>query len=225
MFSVVRSCLACKDREPHSESVNRRQNRSQYQEYVRQEVDRYSVLIGDCYDLILGVESREKRESGQGQRAYEHGIHGPLHVLPNAPQLSHVVGIDCVNNGSGAKEEQGFEEGMADEVEHGYTYSQSSNSSSRSQTCHHEAQLGYSRESQHPLDIEGRQAHGGRKQSCESAHCCYCRQPVWRGVEEREHSGHQVDAGGNHRRRMDHGGNGSRTLHGIRKPNMQRELT
>ena len=46
----------------------------------------------------------------------------------------------------------------------------------------------------------------------------------WRFLEDRMRPGHQVDAGGDHRRGVDQGGNRRRTFHRVRQPDVQREL-
>ena len=57
-----------------------------------------SCLHGDLQDQVLGPESAEERESGDGQGSEEHRDGCDLHVLVKASHLPHVLCADCVDD-------------------------------------------------------------------------------------------------------------------------------
>ena len=121
-----------------------------------------------------------------------------------------------VNHRAGAKEQQRFEEGVRDQVEH------AGQPAADAQGQHHVAQLADGRVGQHALDVGGGDGDRGGQKQRDAADVGDHQQHF--GREHRIEPPHQVDAGGHHRRRVDQGRDGRGAFHRIGQPDVQREL-
>ena len=129
-----------------------------------------------------------------------------------------VTSFHAEDDRTGRKEQQGLEEGMRDQVEH------ARHVGAHADRRHHEAQLRDGRVGQHLLDII---LPGGNRGGKERRDCADQRHHVL-GVRhqrvERPGTRHQVDAGRDHGGGMDEGRDRGRAGHGIRQPDIQRDL-
>ncbi len=183
-------------------------------------------------DLILRTETREERNTGNGQTRNEEGDMRDGHVLAQAAHHGHLVAVDGMDDAAGTKEQTGLEHGVGEQVEH---------TGHEAQLCvivehavmtgqrnakghHHEGNLGNRREGQHALDVALGTSHGGSIESREDAHpddnrhlrLCILH-------PQREHTGNLEHAGHNHRCGVDECRDRRRALHGVGQPDVQRE--
>ena len=166
----------------------------------QQKIDHEVVGKGVGQDLVLAPEAGQRGHTRQCASGDDVGNESPGHVPAQAAHLAHVqFVVAAVHHTARTKEEQRLEESMAGQVEHaGYDAPQPDGG-------HHEAQLADGGVGQHPLDVKLRQADGRREQRGqrpdEGDH----------GARQRRHpvqhmgAGYHVDAGCDHRRRMDEG--------------------
>ena len=119
---------------------------------------------------------------------------------------------------TGGEEQQRLEESMRDQVEH------ASHKSAHPDRRHHETELGDGRISQHLLDIVLPDGNRGGEQGRDAAHQRNRGLRLRHQRVERRGAGHQVDAGRHHGGGMDQGRDRGGAGHGIRQPDVQREL-
>ena len=126
--------------------------------------------------------------------------------------------LHAVNDGARAQEEQGFEEGVGDQMEdRGHIRADA-------QRGDHEAKLRDRGVGQHALDVVLRDGDRRRKDRRERADERHDGHRLWVEADEREHANDRVHARRNHRRGMDHRADGSWAFHRVRQPDVQREL-
>src|SRR5215207_8933290 len=218
----VESWLPSKDEEDEPEHVERGEE-GRYQSDDSQDLpDRNRDLVRDPRaedDLVFRPEPGERDHSGVGKRGGEEGPERHRHPAPEpAHTLDVLFFVHAVDDAAGAEEETSLEEGMGDEVEDGR------DEGAHTRTHRHVAELRQRRVRDDALNVvlgygdsrrhergkgadQGNDQHGGR-----------------RGFIERVRTHDQVDAGGDHRRGMDQRRDRGRPLHGVRQPDMQREL-
>ena len=127
-----------------------------------------------------------------------------------------VMNSQRMDNAAGSEEQQCFEERVRREVE------ETCNVTPGADSQHHKSQLANCRVGEHPLDVKPDDGDCGGD---------YCRDTPDVGNRQRgagrqngKHPRGQVDAGCDHRRRMDERTDGCRTLHGVGQPSVQRHL-
>ena len=179
-------------------------------------------------NLVLREETAQGPDAGNGKAGdEERGVrHG--HIPAQAAHGRHFVGVDGVDDTSGAEEQQGLEHGVREEVEHRSHVPQPARMrigrGADAQRHDHKTDLRNGAERQHALDIALDAGHHGGVQRRKGT-------DVGRPVEhfgriadkEREHARHEVDARHDHRRGMNQRRHGRRALHGVGQPDMQRE--
>ena len=125
---------------------------------------------------------------------------------------------DRGDDGACAKEQQGFENGMAEQME------LTGKDRAGANRIDHETQLADGRISQHAFDIVGGHRHDARQQRREQADHGHRGTPARNAFKSRVEAGQQIDACVDHRGGMDEGGHRCGCFHGIRQPGMQGHL-
>ena len=69
-------------------------------------------------DFVLAEESGERGDAGDSQAGYQEGDMRDRHLLAQASHPAHLVAMHGMDDGTGTEEEQGFEHGVGEEVEH-----------------------------------------------------------------------------------------------------------
>ena len=177
------------------------------------------TLGGEIHDVVLGEEPRERRDAGQGERADREQGGRDGHLLPQAAHPAHVgLVVEPVQDVARRQEQQRLVEGVADEQEHGAGVEPHPGREE------HEPDLTHRRVRERPLDVEladrGERGVDRGDEPDDEHH----RERDPRCLEQGVRSHDQVDAGGHHRRRMDQRGDGRRSFHRIREPDVQRDL-
>ena len=175
---------------------------------------------GEREDLVLAEESGEQRNAGNGQCANEHRQVGDRHIFPETTHPGHVLlMVHGMNDRPAAQEEQRLEEGMGHQVK------------GRGPECadarrqEHVAQLRDRRVGQNLLDVGLHQTDRGRDERRQCPHHGDHHHHRRSVAEEHRVPTHHVDAGRDHRRRVDQGGYRCRTLHRVWQPDMKRDLS
>src|SRR5215472_252667 len=82
------------------------------------------MIEGKRDNVVLAIETREEREAGDRQSSDEPGERGDRHKLCQATHKAHVLHlsmhgmVQCMQHTTRAEEEESFEEGVREEVEH-----------------------------------------------------------------------------------------------------------
>ena len=141
--------LAGERQEPHPEHVKRRQDRADGRKHEQQEM--LGALADPRQrrrqDRILRVKPAEKRHARDRQRSDQHRVAGARHLLEQAAQDRHLVGVNAVINAAGAQEQKGLEERMGDQVK------EPGRPAADPQAEHHESELADRRISKHFLVV------------------------------------------------------------------------
>ncbi len=116
---------------------------------------------------------------------------------------------------TGGEEQQRFEEGMRDQVEH------AGHEGAHPDRSHHETQLRDGGIGQDFLDVILPDGNRGREQGCDGAHQCDGGLRSGHKGVEGSGAGNQVNARGNHGGGMDEGRDRGGTRHGIRQPDVE----
>ncbi|KAG1254628.1 hypothetical protein G6F68_010756 [Rhizopus microsporus] len=177
------------------------------------------VDLGRLDDGVLRVEAREERRTDQGQGTDPHGDEGDRHVLAQAAHLAHVLlVVHRDDDRAGTQEQQGLEERMGHQVEHGGRIGR------HAQRHGHVAQLRQRGVRDDALDVvlhdadqAGEERGGGADEEDEV-------QRGLRQLEQRRHAGNHEDTGGHHRRGVDQCRDRGRAFHRVRQPHVQRDL-
>jgi len=122
------------------------------------------------------------------------------------------------NHRTGGQEEQRFEEGVGDQVEH------RAHVRAHAHRRHHKAQLADGGIGQHLFNVKLPHGDGGGKQGGDRPHPHHRRLGRRSQVEQRGRARHQIDAGGDHRGGMDQRRDGRGAGHGVWQPRKQRQL-
>ena len=191
-----------------------------------------AVLEASGDDLVLRAEAREEGNTGNGQTGDEerHVSHG--HVLAQTTHERHLVGVDGMDDATGAEEQAGLEHGVGEQVEHASHVAQLRvivehslmAGQANAEGHHHEGNLRNRREGQHTLDVGLGTSHGSGIESGDDTHPHDDRHGL-RGIlnPQREHASHLEHTGHNHRGGMDEGRDRRRAFHGVGQPDVQRE--
>ncbi len=168
---------------------------------------------------VFGIVAGKQRDAAQRQRADPHRAVGPRQLAPQTTHSAHVLlAADRVNDRSGAEEQQPLEEGVAEQVENRGSVGGDGGSGE------HVAELAAGRPGDDALDVvlghpDARgEYRGGRPDDADNGNRGGC------VFEHRRQAGDHKDARGDHRRRMDQGGNRGRALHRVGQPSVQRDL-
>ena len=140
--------------------------------------------------------------------------------------IFHLIGVYGVYHRACSEEQECLEEGVCKEVKHRCHISQSVVVAilRYAEGCHHIGYLRYCRECQDTFDIGLRDSYDRRKQCRECSDIGYHRKHIGSGEEiYGEKPCYQKDTCNNHSGGVYQCRNGSRTLHGVGQPDMQRE--
>jgi hypothetical protein len=180
------------------------------------------TLFGSQQDLVLGPEPGQRRDAGQGDGADDERPERDRHVFLQAAHLAHVVGVHGVDDRAGAEEQQGFEGGVGEEVEH-----------ARRPRPHpegrdHVAQLGDGGVGEDPFDVvldegqTGGDEHGDTGDESDEVEAAGFDGEAL--PEDAVHAGHEIDPGHHHGGGVDQGGDRGGAGHGVREPDVEGEL-
>ena len=133
--------------------------------------------------------------------------------------LAHVLlAAHGVDHTAGAEEEQGLEESVRHQVE------DASRECADAAGQKHVTQLADGGIGQHALDVVLHQADGGRPDGRRRADACHQRQRRGRKREKRVRARHHVNARRHHGRGVDQGADRRGAFHGVRQPDVERNL-
>ena len=160
---------------------------------------------GTLDDGVLGIEAGQtthpgNAQAGDGDGADGHDRIGDGQQLPQPAHLPHILlMVHPVNHRAGAEEQQGLEEGVGEQMEHGGLVG------TDARREEHVAELRTGRIGDHPFDVVLGQADSGGEQGRDRTG----QGDDGRGdrgilIDRRQQADH-VDAGGDHRRRVDQG--------------------
>ncbi len=209
---------AAEDDEEEPGGVERGQECPDHGDHEEHDPERTTVE-GVCDDRVLREEAGERRNSHERQRADQERARGPRELPSEAAHLADVLLVrERMDHEPGRQEEERLEEGVRHQVEEtGAIRTQPGRDE-------HVADLAHRRVRDDALDVrldEGDQT--GDEERDPSEHRRQVKNRRCK-LEEDVGTGDQVDAGGHHRGGMDQGRHRGRTLHGVRKPGMEREL-
>ena len=210
--------LAVERAEDHPERVDPGQERARVAGDVEAPVPAAAVA-DEQQDLVLGEEARERRHAGERQAADAHAAERERHrLLEAAHPVEVLLARHRGDHRAGGHEEQRLEEGVRHEVK------QARGVGARADGHDHVADLGHRRVGDDALQVGDGDRDRARDEQRQAADD---RADVGRGrrqLEERVHAGDEVDAGGDHRGRVDERGDRRRALHGVGQPGVQRDL-
>ena len=126
--------------------------------------------------------------------------------------------VHADDDGTGRQEQQGLEEGVRHQVEHGHGVGRSA------QGHGHVTQLRQRGVRHHALDVVLDHAQDTHEEGSDGTNDQDEVQRCIAHLEQRGHARHHEDAGGHHGGRVDQCRNRRRAFHGIRQPGVQREL-
>src|SRR5579863_8342011 len=188
-----------------------------------------TMFVGKSNDGIFTEEAGKEGETGNRETSDQPGRGGNRHEFCQPTHLAHVLYlfmrrmVQGLNHATSAQEEQGFEEGMGEKVEH--TRAGAILYSRNTQTDEHVAKLADSRESQYTFEVALAKSNQSGENSGDAANPGNgLERGGVGGGKQRECASHHVDTGGHHRRRMDEGADGRWPFHCGRQPDMQRHL-
>ena len=180
-------------------------------------------LVGDVENFILAPKAGEKeRDPAEGHHADGVSDECDRHVFPQAAHVPDVLFlVDAVDDGARTEKEESLEKRVGDQVDHGRC------DAADAEREHHEAELRDRRIREDPLNVGLRDGDQRREESGEGTDPCDGRERdghiAGRG-ENREHASDEIDAGRDHRGRVDERADRSRAFHGVRQPDVEREL-
>ena len=173
-------------------------------------------------DLVFAEEAGKRGNAGEGKGPDQECPRRDRHHMPESTEAPHVDHAPHgVHHRTGAEEEQGFEEGMRDEVENRRGEPEHR---AGAEGDEHVAELADRGIREHPLEIvlhRGDEGSNERRRRPDDRHH---RQRPGATDEQRRRAGDEVDAGGDHRRGVDQGAGGGRPLHRVGQPDMERHL-
>ena len=170
-------------------------------------------------NLVLGEEAGERRDAGDGDDAGGHGPEGDGDALAEAAHLAHVLlAGEGVDDGAGGEEEQRLEEGVGHQVEDAGLVGADSAGEE------HVAELRDGGVGEDALDVVLDEADAGGEDGRGCADDGDDAEGVGAAVEEGVAAGDHVDAGGDHRRRVNERGDGRGAFHGVGEPDVEGDL-
>ncbi len=170
-------------------------------------------------DLVLRIETRRPRESGDRPAGREVRPARDRRVLREPAHLAHVLLVVAgEDHTAGSEEEARFEESVRHEVEDAGPVR------SHSDADEHEAQLADGAVGEDLLDVVLKKADRGREGRGEHADHRHHRHGGRAEREEEVEPRHHVDAGGHHGGRVDQRRDGRRSGHRVRQPDVERQL-
>ena len=169
-------------------------------------------------DHVLAVPAAQEWSARDGKHADQHRDRGDLHLGEEAAHLPQVLLVmAAVDDAAGTQEQERLEEGVREEVQ------QPGNPAADTQRQHHVAELRAGREREYALDVRLNQRDRGADEERDRADVRDGEQHFRR--EQGEGPAHEIDAGGDHRRRVDQGADRRRAFHRVWEPRLQRHLS
>ena len=166
--------------------------------------------------LVLRPEARERDDAADGEPAREERPVGLRHVLPEAAHPTHVLlVVHGVDDRACAEEHQSLEEGVRHHVE------DADDESADAAGEEHEAELRDRGVGQNLLDVVLRDADGRGEQGRQRADDCHDEHHRLRVLEDDVRARQHVEAGGDHRRRVDERRDRGRAGHRVGQPDVQ----
>ena len=177
------------------------------------------MLSGRRDDRVLREEAGERRDADERERAREEA---PLRERHHPPEPAHLPDVllarERVDREARRHEEQRLEEGVRHEVEHPVRVAADPDADE------HVADLRHRRVRDHALDVGLDERDQARDEQRERAGAGGEQLDRPRLLEDRVRARDQVDAGGDHRRRVDEGADRRRALHRVGQPRLERDL-
>ena len=229
---VLPRSLAEERQEDETEHVEGGQERGDGREVERQLVQRAAfvhVPVGQRrrQDHFLRHEAGEQRGTRDRQRRDEEGPVGDRHLLAKTAHVPHQLAVHRVDDGARTEEQARLEERVREQVEH------AAGGRTDADRHRHVAELRAGRVREALLQVLLNERDGAREDRREAAderHHFERRriEPLTADVslpdEQREHADDHVDARRDHRGGVDERRHGRRAFHGVRQPNVEREL-
>ena len=170
-------------------------------------------------DLVFGLPAGKEWHAGDGGPGRAHGPEGERNLLPQAAHMAHILLTrERVNHRARAEEEQRLEERVRADVEDGRLVG------ARATGHEHIAKLRNGGVGEHLLDVELCHADGGGDESGEAAGGHHHGSRRVRAVKDRAAAGRHVDAGRHHGGGVDQCRHGRGAGHGVRQPDVKRNL-
>ena len=186
-----------------------------------QHPERCTALPSSHDDVVLGVETGQRRDADDRQVAHAEGHECPGHHLAKRSEVPHVgVVVHGMHHRSGAQEHVGLEEAVGEQVED----RESATSRPDAGRQHHVADLAHRRACEHLLDVVLGGADPGASQQGDHTDNADGQRRRWSQLEDDVAAHYEVDASGDHGRSMDERRDGGGALHGVQQPGLQRNL-
>ena len=172
-------------------------------------------------DRVLREEPGERRDAREGDRPDREHPERHRKVLPEPSHLAHVVRVHRMDHRPGGEEQQGLEERVGEQMEEAGGVALRAEPERR----HHVGELRDRRVGEHAFDVVLDEREERRDQHGDRADRSHERERMAGGGEHGEHPAHHVDAGRDHRRRVDERGHRRGARHRVGEPHVQRELS
>ena len=205
--------------EPEAEHVERGHAGGDEADEPEKLADRITGGEGPVEDLVLREEPGPRRNARDGEDAHRHGPEGDRDALAEAAHLAHVLlAGERVDDGAGGEEEQRLEEGVGEEVE------DAGGVSPDSAGQEHVAELRDGGVGEDALDVVLHHADAGGEDAGGGSDDGDDAESVGRAVEQRVATRNHVDAGRDHRRRVNESGDGCGAFHRVGEPDVEGNL-
>ncbi len=183
---------------------------------------RGAALVERCFDdLVLRPEPGRQREADDREEAAEKHAVGDRHDPGQPAEAAHVDAVvHGVHDRAGRQEQRGLEEAVADQVDDADRVHPGAEADGQE----HVADLADGRVREHPLEVVLPATADTAVEQRDRPDHDDSRAGRLRDVEDRCGPGDQVDAGGDHCRRVDQRRHRGWALHRVGQPGLQREL-
>ncbi len=172
-------------------------------------------------DVVLGPEAGERRDPDNGEVGRHEGEPGDHHDLAQRAVAAHVLlVVHPVDHRAGPEEEVGLEDTVRQQVEDREDVSHGAEASRE----HHVADLAHRRSREGLLDVILGGSDEGAEEHRDDADDHHRREGEDRAVVDRAAADDEVDAGGDHRGRVDERRYRGGALHRVEEPGLEREL-
>ena len=171
-------------------------------------------------DFIFREETRQTGRSRDGQGSDKHRPERHRNLVLQSAHLPHVLFVmHRMDDAAAAKEQERLEEGMRHEVEDA--------GCKRADTKRekHVTELAHGGVSKHAFDVILNKCDRCGEECRNGADHRDHRHGLWRHLINKIAAGNHVNAGSNHRRRVNQRADRSWTFHRIGKPDVQRNLS
>src|SRR5215471_3264412 len=171
-------------------------------------------------DFVLAEEAGERKNSGDSQGG---DPESPGGGGDSGPEAAHFLNVllagPGVNHAAGAEEQQSFEESVRHEMEN------ASSKSADTERKEHVTKLGDGRIGEDFLNVVLHERHGGGENRSGGTDDGDNVQGERRKLIDRVHADNHVHPSGDHGGGVDQGAHRSRAFHGVREPDIERDLS